>query len=166
MCGLLQRTRDRGVCDWHHYGYRAVVQIRKRDSASSYLHRNCHSIIQLLFSSLVLQVPWLHMLYAAIGAIAFTLVRLTGIHKHIELLDRLWFCMGRLFTLILKPLLCVCVFLNISFWPITPNCSSGTGSSPSAQRSMCLPPSPFMSTLSRSSSSSCKLSDLQRDRSF
>lgn len=114
------------------------------------------------------QVPWLHMLYAGIGAIAFTLVCLI---KQIEFsftfFGRLWFCMGTLFTLsILKSLLCICVFLNISFWPIILNCSSGTGSTPSAQRNMCLPPSPFMWTLSRSSSSSCKLLDLQRDRSL
>lgn len=100
------------------------------------------------------------MVYASIGAIAFTLVCLI---KQTEFsftfFGRLWFCMGTLFTLF-------SVFLNISFWPIILNCSSGTGSTPSAQRSTCLPPSPFMWTLSRSSSSSCKLSDLQRDRSF
>lgn len=111
------------------------------------------------------------MLYAGIGAIAFTLVCLISIHKQIEFsftfFGRLWFCMGTLFTLsILKSLLCICVFLNISFWPIILNCSSGTGSTPSAQRSTFLPPSPFMWTLSRSSSSSCKLSDFQRDRSL
>ena len=66
---------DRSVRDWHHNNHCAVIQICelrlktqfRHESFSSFLHCN---------DCLLFQIPWLHMLYAGIGAIAFTLVRI------------------------------------------------------------------------------------------
>lgn len=70
--GPLLCPRDCNICDWHHYNHCAVLQICKlrlmgfhADNTPSFHHFN---------DRLLLQIFWLHMLYAALGAIAFTLV--------------------------------------------------------------------------------------------
>lgn len=99
----------------------------------------------LVFSNscLSFQIYWLHMLYAALGAIVFTLVSFPFGEFHAS------------FWLVVVSFSSALWFLRSS-WRTTRSYWSGTGSTPSVQRSTCSLRSPSTSTSSRSSCSCCK----------
>ena len=70
--GPLLCPRDCNVCDRNHHMHCAVLQICE---LRKYRFLQTH-LFKFSFGNdcLLLQIPWLHMLYAAMGAIAFTLV--------------------------------------------------------------------------------------------
>lgn len=96
------------------------------------------------------QVPWLHMLYGACGAIVFTLVSTKHylmLLIHFPTLFNIW---------------CILIYLCFySFWLITLSCSLEIEHTPSVLRNMCLELFPSMLTSFRSLSFSFPSQEVQ-----